>query len=180
MSLLKLPRAERLNAIKKIMEVARGHGLYGMGGECGSLAVAMRRVMFGEAAEITAGLNQAFEEKNILIGHFVVTVPDEEFECLHFDEQGVPLANDNITSWGMLDSQDTDWKERAIDAGFILTNEASENTVLLVFDDEQDVLKNMGGSGVKDKARILTDSMRELGFGDFIAENYGKKISPNN
>lgn len=161
-----LPRADRFRAIAAVMALAKKNGLRGMGGECGELAVAMKRVLFANKAEIVAGLNSAFEKHNHLIGHFAVRINDEVWGCCQFDERGIAISDEDVESWGMLDPDDLDFKEAAHRLGFEFTPVAAETACMLVFDDDEDVLQNMRGSGLEQKISKLEAAMTELGFGN--------------
>jgi hypothetical protein len=163
MSLLSLPRPDRFIAIKAVMDLARENGISGMSGECGELAVAMKRILFGGEAILVAGLNAEFEKHNHLIGHFAVRIDDEEWGCANFDERGIPVPDDEIEAWGMLDPTDTDYLEAADELGFTYTPEVAETATMLEFDEDQDVLINMRGSGLDSKLQILLSAMTELG-----------------
>lgn len=158
-----LPRTERLAAIANVIKLANEKGIKGMSGECGEFAVAMKRVLFAGDAEILAGLNAAFEQHGMLIGHFVVRIDDELYDCCQFDVRGVPLSDDEVHCWGMVDANDIDYIAAARDYGFELTQEMAENSVMLIFDDD-DILSNMPGSGLAQKIAILQEAMRELGY----------------
>lgn len=164
MTLMTLPAASRYGAIKAIMDLARANGLSGMGGECGEVAIAMKRVLFGNKAFLLGGLNSEFERHNVLIGHIVVSVDDEDSNCLHFDEKGIPLSCEEVKAWGSVDHTDPDWIARARDLGFELTEEAATTTAMLEFDDEADILINMPGSGLDEKMQLLRKAMETLGY----------------
>lgn len=158
------PPSERYKAIKSVMDLARSKGLQGMSGECGELAVAMKHVMFDGHADVVGGLNAEFEKNGLLIGHFVVQIDDEELGCINLDERGIPVSDDDVESWGMLDPEDEDWQEQARKHGFVLDENTAYESVRLAFDDDYDVLHNMKGSGLTEKMNILRRSMLELGF----------------
>lgn len=168
MSLSHLPRTERLQAIESVMALARAEGIRGMSGECGELAVAMKRVLFANDAQIVAGLNTAFEAHGHLIGHFAVRIEDEEYGCLNFDERGTPVNDEDIESWGMLDTDDSEVAEHAKDLGFSLTEETAYEACLLEFDDDEDVLTNMPGSGLHNKVALLRLSMEKAGYAHLL------------
>lgn len=167
MGLQRLPRTERLQAISDIMKLARADGLQGMAGECGELAVAMKHVLFGGEAELIAGLNTAFEQNGHLIGHFAVRIDDEQHGCVNLDERGIPVDDEDIESWGMLDGTDPDMVEQASALGFTLTPENANEACLLEFDDD-DVLVNMPGSGLEKKVALLRSAMEKAGFAHLL------------
>ena len=148
------------------MSVARANGLRGMGGECGELAVAMNRVLFDGNAEIVAGLNTAFLQRDYLIGHFAVQIPFGPDEVCVFDVAGEPISYDSLESWGMLDPHDSDYADRAKELGVDFGDAEAEGVEVLIFDSEEDVLTNMPGSGLDVKVNILHQAMRQLGYVD--------------
>lgn len=168
MSLQTLPRTERLQAIDAVMHLARADGIRGMSGECGEMAVAMKRVLFNGEAQIMAGLNTAFEKHGCLIGHFAVRIDDEEYGCVNLDERGIPVNDDEIESWGMLDETDYDMAGQASELGFTLTQENAYEACLLEFDDDEDVLTNMPGSGLSEKIDLLRSAMEKAGFAHLL------------
>ena len=178
MSLSHLPRTERLQAIESVMALARAEGIRGMSGECGELAVAMKRVLFAGEAQIIAGLNTAFEKHGHLIGHFAVRIDDEEYGCLNLDERGIPVADDNIESWGMLDENDSEVAHQAQDLGFTLTQENAYEACLLEFDDDEDVLTNMPGSGLHNKVALLRLSMEKAGYAHLLTPEKSSRPKP--
>ena len=170
MDLSKLPGPALLKAVSDIMSVARANGLHGMGGECGELAVAMRRTLFDSNAEIVAGLNTAFLQRGHLVGHFAVQIPFGPDEVRIFDESGTPISYDCLESWGMLDPDDNDYAVHAKGLGFDFGYAEAEGAELLIFDSEEDVLTNMPGSGLDAKVGLLDQAMRALGYVDVPME----------
>lgn len=163
--LLDLPRAERLAAIEAILKEARSRGLNGFSGECGSAAIAINRVLFDGLGVIAAGLNVTFErEGGKFIGHFAVRIDDEELGCCYIDIDGRPKTDVEIESWGMLDVTNIDYQHDARDYGFELTQSKADRTAIYEFDDDDEVLDGMPGSGIDDKITLLRAVMTELGF----------------
>lgn len=164
MDLSKLPGPALLKAVSEVMGLACANGLRGMGGECGEVAVAMKRTLFDGNAEIVAGLNKAFLQHGDLIGHFAVQIPFGLDEVRIFDESGVAISYDCLESWGMLAPDDLDYADRAIELGFHFDDAAAEEVSLLIFDSEEDVLTNMPGSGLAAKVDLLQQAMSRLGY----------------
>ena len=75
MNLMTLPREDRLKAIKDIMAAARELGVYGVAGECGELAVAMKHALFDGQAEVVAGLNAGFSQESTSQNRHQIRLP---------------------------------------------------------------------------------------------------------
>ena len=164
MNLCDLPRTERLDALKKIMKSARTAGFHGVAGECGEAAVVIKWILFGGDAKIVAGLNDAFAEHGQYVGHYAVAIPDEEFGQVFVDDRGIPFGADDLEAWGMLAPDDSDWADRATEMGFEFTDEVAGTASLYEYDSDREVLEQMPGSGLQQKARLLGRAAQALGF----------------
>jgi len=125
--------------VAAVLERARAMGFDGFGGRCGEAAVAINRVVFGGAGVLVGAFNAAFLEHDRLVGHVCVRVGDA-----HWDSDGWPKAPDEIESWGMLDTGDTDYIETAGELGIEWDDEAAGGVDFVGFDDEDEVLERFG------------------------------------
>lgn len=160
MNLLSLPPDQMVDALDSILAEARSRGFNGFGGECGEAAIAINRVLFAGAGSFVAGLNVALHEYDHFVGHFAVCIMDKTHGWLHVDCDGRPKNEDEIESWGMLDPEDSDWHEFAQTHGFEFTEEVAEGAAMFAFDDEDEVLRLMPGTGLDAKIAILEDALR--------------------
>lgn len=117
MNLLNLNEAQLTDAMKDIMSAAKAHGVTGWGGECWATAIAMNKALFCGGATYVIAFNAPLAEAGIYIGHAAIKVPADpqagrEFDLL-FDADGKPKSLDEIEAWGMLDPDDSDWRDLA-------------------------------------------------------------------
>jgi len=132
-----------------IVEAARADGFEGFGGACGAAAVAIRRALFPEG-RLVAAVNKAFyEDAGIMIGHVAV-----EVDGVYYDADGKPKEWEEIESWGMLDFEDGDLADRALDEA-VAWNEEAASEPLRIEPDEDDVAGAFGG----DRIDAFTDAL---------------------
>jgi hypothetical protein len=117
---------ERRETLMDILQTAR---LDGWAGKCFAAAVAINRALFGGEGELVVAHNGPMAARGQFLGHAAVRYDGEIW-----DADGKPKTEEDVTSWGMLDSQDPDYD---------LTDEEAEQVVFEVLT-EADLLK-LGG-----------------------------------
>lgn len=135
--LLDQPRQERLQAYEQILAAARNMGFQGFGGQCFGAAVAINRILFAGHGEYVLGLNAAFERHDQLVGHAAVRIDDEVYECVNLDVDGRMKADDEITSWGMLDHEDPDYRRRARALGLAWNEDTASDARMFEVDEAE-------------------------------------------
>jgi hypothetical protein len=125
-ALASLPVPLRDAAIEAIICEAGSHGFSGFGGRCGLAAVAINRVLFGGSRKLVAAVNAMFYRKgDQWVGHVAVL----DRRGVYWDADGEPKPYDVIDSWGMLDVEDSEYRDRALAFGGSWDDEAAD-TVL--------------------------------------------------
>lgn len=124
-------------AYRRLMQHAQGAGFHGYDGDCAAAAIAINDVLLDGKASYVAGLNVFFfEHMRYSVGHVAVQV-----------SQGGPILDgsgdfkeeSDLTSWSMLDKDDTEWVNRAAENGLDMTEEEHDNAGFYVMDDEADL-----------------------------------------
>lgn len=146
---------EFAEAFLEIADEARNCGLSGFGGGCFAAAVGINRALFGGTGTLVAGLNaRLWEAASDGIGHAAV-----QARGAYWDADGHPKAQDEIESWGMLDPEDSDHKNRFRDRGLEWDEEAAADGATYEFDDEQEFLEAFDCAEDADEAeRIVADA----------------------
>lgn len=136
----------------QIIALAKESGFRDFGGECGKAAIAIRNVLFPEG-KLVAAVNQAFwDEAGVMIGHVAVQVGNT-----YYDADGKEKEWDEIEHWGMLDFEDPDWVDWALDASVTLTEETAME-VTQIYPQDDNVLKTFGGDGLDQLVEALTNA----------------------
>lgn len=125
--------------IRQVISLAREYGLQGFGGTCGEAAVAINRALFDGRGTLVGAFNEAFLDRDRLLGHVAVKVDDA-----YWDADGRPKTLDEIEAWGMLDPGDLDHREQAAALGVAWDDDAAESVACVEFDDEEEVLARFG------------------------------------
>ena len=133
---------ERLEpAYEQLMQHARDAGFYGFGGNCAADAIAINDVLFDGAATYVAALNVFFFEKmNHAVGHIVLQTCDGR---PLLDADGRFKGDDDVKSWGMLDSSDPDWEAQVEAQDLEIDDEGYDTAGIYILDDEADLRENI-------------------------------------
>ncbi len=123
--------------ISRIIQSAKKYGLSGFGGDCGEAAIAINHVLFKDKGKIVGVFNKAFYDHERYIGHFAVDV-----KGVFWDADGNPKTFDEIESWGMLDSDDSEYADAAEELGVVWNEETAGETVAWAFHNDEEVLKH--------------------------------------
>lgn len=160
-NLLNYPKHERFNLYQDILTLAKEKGFEGFSGECAEAAIAINQVLFDNEAKLLAALNCAFEEKNIIIGHFCLSIPDEDWKEVCIDSDGFPKSDEDILSWGILDELDPDYQSLAKKYDITFDENTASESAFYELDNEE-ALKLMPGHGLENKIQILMTCLKEL------------------
>lgn len=166
-NLLHYSKKERFNLYQNILTLAKEKGFCGFSGECAEAAIAINEVLFNNEAKLLAALNCAFQEKNIILGHFCLSIPDEDWKEICIDSDGFPKSDEDILSWGMLDESDSDYQELAVKNDIILDENTASETAFYELEKEEALIL-MPGSGLEKKCQVLLLCLKEL---DLIKKN---------
>jgi len=129
-------------AYERLMQHARDAGFYGFGGNCAAAAIAINDVLFGGTATYVAALNVFFFEKmKHAVGHVVVQICDGG---PLLDADGRFKGDDDVKSWGMLDSSDPDWASQVEAEDLEIDEEGYDTAGIYILDDETDMRTNIG------------------------------------
>jgi len=124
------------DAYADIMEQAVTDGFQGFAGNCWAAAVAINRVFFAGRGEYAAGVNTALAGVGCLLGHAAIRYGD-----VFWDADGFSKAEEDITSWGMLDHEDSDYRELFDANGLPHSQDACDEASLMLFPSEKDFRK---------------------------------------
>jgi hypothetical protein len=170
-----------------VIEDATSHGLVGFGGDCVAAAIAFKRVLFGGQAKLICAFNAALLAGGVPIGH--VAVKDSNgivwdcdaapkclrpIENLNGEEELNPIelreGLDDIEHWGMLDVEDTEWKETA-DRLNIAWDDVAANEVDIREMDTDQALINIWTSSFTAKDKLSFNKTLAK-FEKIIAKSY--------
>lgn len=160
-NLLHYSKPERFRLYQEILTLAKEKGFNGFSGECAEAAIAINQILFNNEGQLLAALNCAFEEKNIILGHFCLSIPDEDWNMVCIDSDGYPKPDEDILSWGMLDEFDYDYQELALKNDIIFNENTATETSFYELS-EIEALALMPGSGLDAKCQILLLCLKEL------------------
>lgn len=149
----------RPDDIEAVLCRAKALGLRGFGGHCASAAVAINRVLFDGRGEIIGIFNGAFESKDRLIGHVVV-----DFEGIYWDADATPKGADDVEHWGMLDHEDTDYKDEAKRLGFTFSEAQSMFADFFAMDNENELFSYFSNEALEKNLNILRQALQERPF----------------
>lgn len=102
--------------VRRADEVIRAAHLDGFGGQCGRVAIAINRVVFGGEGRYVVATNPHVSEHRdkLFMGHVVV-----EWKKRLFDATGLIGDEHDVEAWGMVDHTDPDYdyltEEEALD-----------------------------------------------------------------
>lgn len=101
--------------IKEADRILKKANLRGFGGDCGRVAIAINRVLFGGKGKYVVVTNPAFNKafKTFFMGHVVV-----EWNGRLFDSSGLIEDEDTIETFGVIDEDDPDYDAAWKEAGF--------------------------------------------------------------
>lgn len=136
--------------IAAILRHAKELGFDGFGGRCGEAAVAIDRVLLSGKGELVGAFNAAFLDCDRLIGHVAVRI-----DGIIWDADAMPKALGDIETWGMLDTEDTDYREAAQESGIDWDDEAAEAVEIVTFDSPEEVLERFGSENLEAMCALL-------------------------
>ena len=92
-----------------ILQIAKGLGFHGTGGCCGSAALAINEVLFGNQGQIVMALNNTILRRDEdFVGHVGVMDEDDviwDSETVYVGREGI----EDFMEWGMVDPEDPDY-----------------------------------------------------------------------
>lgn len=93
-----------------IVQEAKKNGFNGFSGFCGQAAILINELLFDNSQTLFGVFNQALAENEHHIGHVacLIDLPDGSYFILDTDAQVKTI--EDIQHWGMLDSQDSDYR----------------------------------------------------------------------
>lgn len=132
---------ELAEAVCEVARHARENGLTGFGGGCWAAAVALNRVVFGGQGSLVAGLNAPLMEGGVgAFGHAAVLFQDA---C--WDMDGRPKEETDVEAWGMLDPEDSDYRDAAEEEGIAWGEEPAAEAGFWEFEGEPQFVEAVAG-----------------------------------
>ena len=144
-----------------IIEDAAQHGFKGFGGYCAQAAVLINECLFDNQQKYYGAFNKALDEKNHWIGHVVCYVEFLDDYYFIFDTDCEMKDFEDIEHWGMLDSQDTDYK-KLFQQYHIAHTEENYETIIQKFLQEEDLRKHFSFESYQEQKNILMNSCQKI------------------
>lgn len=94
-----------------IVQEANKNGFHGFSGYCGQAAILINKCLFDNSQILFGVFNQSLADNEHHIGHVacLIDLPDGSYFILDADAEVKTI--EDIEHWGMLDSQDSDYRQ---------------------------------------------------------------------
>lgn len=141
-----------------IIQEAKKKGFNGFSGYCGQAAILINECLFDNQQQYFACFNKSLEEKGHHIGHVacIVELPDDSYFILDADAE--VKSNEDISHWGMLDSEDPDYQELFETYDIEKTFENFENISEMVVT-KPFIREHFNCSHLKEQRKILSEAV---------------------
>ena len=144
-----------------IIQEAKKNGFHGFSGYCGQAAILINQCLFDNSQTLFGAFNQSLADNEHHIGHVacLIDLPDGSYFILDADASVKTI--EDIEHWGMLDSEDSDYRQ--LFDKYLIEKSDSNFENVAQFNLTEDFIKNhFDTSHIQEQQQVLLNAIDKV------------------